>query len=1051
MRSPLRPPPVGPTPLPLPIAQRGVQGWMRTRSINFWRSVLVVLATVLVVWASRPSSMADRWKIEEDGGLDSEEEDGHFASSAVTVPRARERILREPVAAATNIGSSAQPAKSRPSPRKASSPPPLRAPPLGDFPLQSTMATTEEKLLAPPPTPRARPPSPPPRLHPPSRKAASPPSPPAASSTTSASTGGNSKPREPVGECHMLMSREMMDPIAGTFTKPVLLNSTVSTRLFSFDDKVKYSHMSMLEKMAGENGTGTVIVAAWQAAPSAPVGEKEEPKFAVEGLAEQSIMWSMSHDGGYTWSKALTVPTRNTGPVWAPVLHFDANTGKLWLFFAESTKCVRNTVPPTWEPGGDLKAIRCQAVTTPTRQAGCKHNVWSAPDVVLAQSEGVDIPKVIANRLIVSKRTKEWVLPFWREQSVGINSNCALNATMAANAAPAESEDDFVPKVFADADAAGGLDASDTGSVAATTAQAYTSPREYTSSGVAVSRDGGKTWEARGSVTDPRATLIEGSLTDMNPSHVPIGMKTDHYADAGKISLWMRSGTSCLFRADSTDGGQTWGAAYATKIVNPNTKSHILRLEGATEFGGGMLAMAFNNHRRAPTCRGCRTYMSLALSPDNGETWRVVASLESEIEMGVRIHYPTLLQVGNTLYVAYSKFYIGRCTKDMLAGKDQPTEKASRHKKSSHKGSGSPADTSSNSTNAQAKAASKYSCLGATSPDQGIRIVAFDLRQVPHLPQLTFPSLSIKKVEPSVSSLESMIDRVVEGQLTKIRATYEWSEEGEIVRRLRAMPWEKVAAILVREVDLDYIGGWRFLKTRKYLLTYFRKAIDRFAPAWAMTTSATVASAKMPTDVSDDSEAESDSSPSDTNNPLETLREEAESLGVMVESVATAEMESRLRAATATGRASAQTSKKVDANKAMGSKAMDAMRAKAANLRLATDTGATQAAKEFIQRVEKTRERKEKSMSKAESLFRDKERERRQNSAQVAEKKKETVSMVMGNDGDSTVYPSKLVQQQVDSIRQTARDSKSLLQEPAQDVKLSEAVRQATQAIRLVA
>ena len=59
--------------------------------------------------------------------------------------------------------------------------------------------------------------------------------------------------------------------------------------------------------------------------------------------------------------------------------------------------------------------------------------------------------------------------------------------------------------------------------------------------------------------------------------------------------------------------------------------------------------------------------------------------------------------------------------------------------------------------------------------------------------------------------------------------------------------------------------------------------------------------------------------------------------------------------------------------------------------------------------------------------------------------------MVMGNDGDSTVYPSKLVQQQVDSIRQTARDSKSLLQEPAQDVKLSEAVRQATQAIRLVA
>ena len=59
MRSPMRP--GGPGAVPLPVSERGLRGWLRTRSVNFWRSVLVVLATVLVVWASRPVPGA--WKV----------------------------------------------------------------------------------------------------------------------------------------------------------------------------------------------------------------------------------------------------------------------------------------------------------------------------------------------------------------------------------------------------------------------------------------------------------------------------------------------------------------------------------------------------------------------------------------------------------------------------------------------------------------------------------------------------------------------------------------------------------------------------------------------------------------------------------------------------------------------------------------------------------------------------------------------------------------------------------------------------------------------------
>ena len=350
-----------------------------------------------------------------------------------------------------------------------------------------------------------------------------------------------------------------MDPIVGTFTDPVMMNATISSRVFSFDDKVKYAHMSMLEKMAGENGTGIVLVAAWQAAPAVPVDDNGEPRFAVEGLVEQTIMWSLSYDNGVTWTEARAIPTRNAGPVWAPVLHFDASTGKLWLFYAESNKCVKNTNPPTWEPGGDLKAIRCQAVNTAKATAGCSRNSWSVPDIVLSQSEGIDIPKVIANRLIVSKRTKEWILPFWREQSVNGESSCTVNATQTTSAPPA---------------GAVLVDTEDVMLTGTTTTTAPPPPEKVTSSGVAVSRDGGKTWVARGKVTEPRATLIEGSVTDMNPTHVPMHRKQS-IQNAGMLSLWMRSGTSCLYRADSNDGGTTWGAPYATKMVNPNTPSSL--------------------------------------------------------------------------------------------------------------------------------------------------------------------------------------------------------------------------------------------------------------------------------------------------------------------------------------------------------------------------------------------------------------------------------------------------------------------------------------------
>ena len=58
-----------------------------------------------------------------------------------------------------------------------------------------------------------------------------------------------------------------------------------------------------------------------------------------------------------------------------------------------------------------------------------------------------------------------------------------------------------------------------------------------------------------------------------------------------------------------------------------------------------------------------RTKLHLALSQDGGDTWFHIASLDDEHSLSaVRIHYPSMVQIGNTskIVLVYSRFYLGR-------------------------------------------------------------------------------------------------------------------------------------------------------------------------------------------------------------------------------------------------------------------------------------------------------------------------------------------------------------------------------------------------------
>lgn len=119
------------------------------------------------------------------------------------------------------------------------------------------------------------------------------------------------------------------------------------------------------------------------------------------------------------------------------------------------------------------------------------------------------------------------------------------------------------------------------------------------------SRDNGRTWTRHGPIAHP--TEAQGVI---QPTIVPI---------SGGLRMFMRSrriGKICY--ADSHDGGVTWTDAKETDLPNPSAGIDAVAL------ADGRIVLIYNH-----TPRG-RTPLSLAVSRDEGKTWRRFLDLETE-------------------------------------------------------------------------------------------------------------------------------------------------------------------------------------------------------------------------------------------------------------------------------------------------------------------------------------------------------------------------------------------------------------------------------------
>ena len=128
-----------------------------------------------------------------------------------------------------------------------------------------------------------------------------------------------------------------------------------------------------------------------------------------------------------------------------------------------------------------------------------------------------------------------------------------------------------------------------------------------------ISEDGGETWNTYGDLSSPKGVI--------QPTVVQRG--------DGSLLMLMRSRDGEIWCSTSDDLGRTWEGAHPTNLPNPNCGVDMVRLHS------GNIVLVYNDTRRG------RTPLTVALSTDEGETWRYKRDLETEEG---EYSYPAVIQ-----------------------------------------------------------------------------------------------------------------------------------------------------------------------------------------------------------------------------------------------------------------------------------------------------------------------------------------------------------------------------------------------------------------------
>jgi len=114
------------------------------------------------------------------------------------------------------------------------------------------------------------------------------------------------------------------------------------------------------------------------------------------------------------------------------------------------------------------------------------------------------------------------------------------------------------------------------------------------------------------------------------------------WESGGSVHMLLRSTMGRICRSDSVDGGRTWAPVYPTDLPNNNSGLDLARLPD------GRLVLVYNP---VPGDWAARTPLSVAVSSDDGATWRRVVDLETAPG---EYSYPAVIPTRTGVAVAYT-------------------------------------------------------------------------------------------------------------------------------------------------------------------------------------------------------------------------------------------------------------------------------------------------------------------------------------------------------------------------------------------------------------
>jgi predicted neuraminidase len=130
-----------------------------------------------------------------------------------------------------------------------------------------------------------------------------------------------------------------------------------------------------------------------------------------------------------------------------------------------------------------------------------------------------------------------------------------------------------------------------------------------------LSDDAGKTWR-------------RGAATLIAPRRSRSGFQEPAVVELkdGSLLMLTRTDLGSQFCSTSTDGGENWTPAVPTDLASPLSPGSIKRVPTT-----GELMVIWNDHRNVPAAlANKRTPLSVALSSDEGKTWRPSKTLEAD-------------------------------------------------------------------------------------------------------------------------------------------------------------------------------------------------------------------------------------------------------------------------------------------------------------------------------------------------------------------------------------------------------------------------------------